>query len=191
MEQISLRFQHKLTTRTTLHEEGTAPDLKTTYPALFTKSGTLLFKFGCEELRVGFAFALLRRGVRQPRHPLGQQMTVRGDEEPGSGGRPRRAARDVIDLGGASVESREEQQHDPADHHHMYRRHLKQAELEMIQEKPARQVLPSREAKHLLTAKDKAKKQQEAKQRLLNAGTCAESVGLRRHALSVLRALDV
>ena len=169
MEQISLRFQHKLTTRTTLHEEGTAPDLKTTYPALFTKSGTLLFKFGCEELRVGFAFALLRRGVRQPRHPLGQQMTVRGDEEPGSGGRPRRAARDVIDLGGASVESRGEQQHNPADHHHMHHRHLKQAELEMIQEKPARQVLPSREAKHLLTAKDKAKKQQEAKQRLLDA----------------------
>jgi hypothetical protein len=51
----------------------------------------------------------------------------------------------------------------------MYRRHLKQAELEMIQEKPARQVLPSREAKHLLTAKDKAKKQQEARQRLLDA----------------------
>ena len=64
MEQISLRFQHKLTTRTTLHEEGTAPDLKTTYPALFTKSGALLFMFGCEELRVGFrvwTFAFPRR----------------------------------------------------------------------------------------------------------------------------------
>ena len=114
-------------------------------------------------------------------------MTVVGDQEPGSGERLRKAARDVIDMGGACVVSRGEQQHDPADHEHMHYRHLKQAELE----KPACEVLPSREAKHLLTAKDKAKKQQEAKQRLLNAGTCAESVGLRRHALSVLRALDV
>ena len=115
------------------------------------------------------------------------QMTVVRDQEPGSGERLRKAARDVIDVGGASVVSREEKQHDPADREHMHYRHLKQAELE----KPACEVLPSREAKHLLTAKDKAKKQQEAKQRLLNAGTCAESVGLRRHALSVLRALDV
>ena len=71
MEQISLRFQHKLTTRTTLHEEGTAPDLKTTYPALFTKSGALLFMFGCEELRVGFLDIRLppetrRRGSNSP-----------------------------------------------------------------------------------------------------------------------------
>ena len=64
MEQISLDFAQTDYTSTTLHEEGTAPDLKTTYPALFTKSGALLFMFGCEELRVGFrvwTFAFLRR----------------------------------------------------------------------------------------------------------------------------------
>ena len=120
----------------------------------------------------------LRQASRQPPSPgevsnsLGNrfsQMTVMADQEPGSGGRLRKAARDVIDLDGTSVVSREEQQHDPADHERMHYRHLKQSELE----KPACQVLPSREAKHLLTAKDKAKKQQEAKQRLLDAGSCA------------------